>query len=116
MINHSTILAALFSVYSALLFGYLCSPEKVNPKLRFHLWQEIPCDQDTDDLIYTAFAAWIFIVLWLVFYIGKEAVILSIQPKKYFSKGSNHYIQTFYLYPLLSVNKKPYKKSQNGSK
>ena len=107
----------MFSVYSALLFGYLCSPEKVNAEQRFDLREEIPC---TDDLIDTAFAAWIFIVLWLVFYIGKEAVILSIQPKKYFSKGSNHYIfllvQTFYLYPLLSVNKKPYKKSQNGSK
>merc|ERR1719219_1693545 len=78
--------SALFSVYSALLFGFLCSPEKVNTEQRFNLWHEIPCRDDTDDLISTAFAAWILIVLWLVFYIGKEAVLLSIQQKKYFSK------------------------------
>ena len=103
--KHSTvILSALFSVYSALLFGFLCSPE--NPEQRFDFRQEIPCD-DTNDLIYTAFVAWIFIVVLLIFYIGKEAVVLSIQQKKYFSKWAGYRNIAIITSTILVVHKGP---------
>ena len=96
----------MFSVYCALLFGYLCSPKKVDPLHRFDLTQEIPCDE-RDELIYTAFVAWIFIILWLIFYIGKEAVILTIQQKKYFSKLDGYRNVAIIVFIILVVHRGP---------
>ena len=96
----------MFSVYCGVLFGYLCSPEKVDPDQRFDLRQEIPCDCK-DELIYTAFVAWIFIVLWLIFYIGKEAVCLSIHQEKYFSKMDSYRNVAIIMFIILVVHKGP---------
>ena len=93
-------------MYCGVLFGYLCSPEMVNTEQRFQFTQEIPCG-DNYELIYTAFVAWIFIILWLIFYIGKEAVILSIQERKYFFKLEGFRNFAIILSIILVVHKGP---------
>ena len=93
-------------MYCGVLFGYLCSPEMVNTEQRFQFTQEIPCD-DNYELVYTAFVAWIFIILWLIFYIGKEAVILSIQERKYFFKLEGFRNFAIILFIILVVHKGP---------
>ena len=93
-------------MYCGVLFGYLCSPEMVNTEQRFQFTQEIPCD-DNYELVYTAFVAWIFIILWLIFYIGKEAIILSIQQKKYFSNWAGYRNIAIITSIILVVHKGP---------
>ena len=83
-----SIFLVVFSVYSGALFGYLCTPDKEEPDSRFDLLYEIECQGH--DQKYTAFTAWIILILFLFIYIVRETVSLSIKQQKYFSKWETY--------------------------
>ena len=111
---------AVFSVYSGLLFGYLCAPPKdAQPEERWDFNQEIECkrvvrDKDLNSVdVFTRFSThaiyttWVFLMMTLVIYLGREAVSLSVLQHKYFCKWDGYRNISIIISIILVVFKGP---------
>ena len=83
----------IFSVYSGILFGYLCVPGDMDVADRAVLSSNISCpkqtyennDEDEDRptfIAYEAHIAWILLIFSLVIYIVEEIISFTIQQRK----------------------------------
>ena len=62
----------VFSVYSGLMFGLICSPEENRPERRWEFTDEIRCKNDyKDPVLLCVQAAWFFLMLSLFIYLGR---------------------------------------------
>ena len=111
---------AVFSVYSGLLFGYLCAPpEDAQPEERWDFNQEIECkrvirDKDLNsEEVFTRFSThaiyttWVFLMMTLAIYLGREAVSLSVLQHKYFCKWDGYRNISIIISIILVVLKGP---------
>ena len=80
------IFSVVYSIYCGLLFGLICAPdEKANLDKRWDWFDNIDCKISTNyHNLNIAFAAWMFLILFVIFYTFREIIKIASDQKSYF--------------------------------